>query len=192
MFKVKIEVNQCTRCPRTETSRWYYKMTDSPICGSCYRKDYVSKNREKALESQRKANQSEKSKKARKEYAKSASGRIIKRNYDRKYHHENPDKIRAKRKKLKGYYSDYLARRNRNLEKAALGGLWEVETRRVYQETPEGHHVDHIIPVKAYNIVEGERIHVACGLHVPWNLQYLPAKQNLQKSCNLYSLEDLQ
>lgn len=187
-----IQVEKCTECSRTETARWYYKTTPNPICCSCYRKSYVKNNREKALAAAKKANQSEKSIKARQEYAKSASGRIIKRNYDRKYHHENPDKIRAKRKRLKGYYSDYLARRNRNLEEASLGRLWEVETRAIYQATPEGHHVDHIIPVKAYNMVDGERIHVACGLHVPWNLQYLPAKQNLQKSCNLYSLEDLQ
>ena len=47
------------------------------------------------------------------------------------------------------------------------------------RNTGKLYHVDHIVPL----VAKVGNVHVACGLHVPWNLQVVPAEQNLAKNC---------
>lgn len=58
----------------------------------------------------------------------------------------------------------------RNARKLQASVLWDQEgITEFYENCPEGHHVDHIIPLQGKYV---------CGLHVLSNLQYLSASDN--------------
>lgn len=69
-----------------------------------------------------------------------------------------------------------------NLIRKGLGGNfvgYDEQMKAFYRERPEGFHVDHVVPLKGVD--RDTKQHVVCGLHVPWNLQYLPGEDNIRK-----------
>jgi len=96
--------------------------------------------------------------------------------YSKRYRAKNPDKIKvanARRRKSKPWlFAHHAMLRKARLLRATppWGNLAEIKA--FYRWAPDGHHVDHVIPL----------VHpLVCGLHVPANLQYLPAADNLRK-----------
>ncbi len=121
----------------------------------------------------------------------------------KKYRSENVDKVVAYSKKYheenRDYFSSWtrLNRSKRNQQqterenrKRNATPSWLTEAQRKLMEDTYWlakdltavsgaiYHVDHIVPLR------GESV---CGLHVPWNLQVLPADLNLSKSNKITS-----
>lgn len=86
----------------------------------------------------------------------------------------NKSNLKWRKNSGKGaYYSQIINSKKLNAIPKWLNDFQISEIHKMYELCPEGCEVDHIIPLNHKDVQ---------GLHVPWNLQYLPKKQNRLKT----------
>lgn len=107
-------------------------------------------------------------------------------NYDRT-RQQSPERKAAKAQYLKDFrakhpeFSKAHCAKRRAVKKQAMPDWVDFgELKRIYASCPEGFEVDHEIPLQNPDV---------CGLHVPWNLQYLTELDNAKKG-NAFSLSN--
>jgi len=93
------------------------------------------------------------------------SNRNVTRSIAKRWREQNPSKRAA-----------YEAKRRAQKLRATLPG-YDAEIMQIYIDCPPGMEVDHIEPLNGKT---------TCGLHVPWNLQYLTPLANQRKGNRLY------
>lgn len=96
------------------------------------------------------------------------------------YCFRNPDKVRQAKTKWRQENSKHQLALCRKYQAQKLNATPDWLTKEqfktmteFYKNCPVGSEVDHILPLQGNNV---------CGLHVPWNLQYLSVAQNRRKS----------
>lgn len=110
------------------------------------------------------------------------------RAWSREWKEKNSEKMKEKRKewkkKNKELVSWHNSQRNEKLKRATIGGnMFKDQILKIYkekyrlnEETGVVHHTDHQIPLCNPTV---------CGLNVPWNMENIPAVNNLKKSNKL-------
>ena len=115
------------------------------------------------------------------EYQKKRQKRVEDPEYDaaeRQKRNEYSAKIRRRDPWKKRHYEGLRrAAKNRATPKW-LSRQQKEEIKRFYKNCPEGYEVDHIHPLLGETFT---------GLHVPWNLQYLPVSENRRKGNRIVS-----
>jgi hypothetical protein len=187
----------CSSCSTQSTKKWY----TGPLCGGCYRK-----KRSLVYKFPRSPYDAliatcavcTKTKKGGNRYFKHTTCRSC---YSQVWRKQNPDSPRASDKKrytkeksaqwraknpkrykelrqrhYKKNKGNFLARNRAKkafVKQQTPSWADKKAINKIYNNTPPGHHVDHIIPLRGKNV---------WGFHVEYNLQYLPALENLKKN----------
>lgn len=173
----------CFKCQCVKPLSEFYRhkmMADGHLnkCKECAKLDVRShreQNLERVLEYDRARGMLPHRVKARAEYAKTDAYKASQSRANAKYRENNKDKRRTiklacQRSREAGKHSrtpSWLTKEDRSAIKLKYS-----EARWMTARTGIKHHVDHIVPLLGKNV---------SGLHVPWNLRVIPARENIRK-----------
>lgn len=187
----------CVKEYQREYQKEYQKSNEEAL--KEYKKEYSKNNQEKIKEKKKEyyKNNQEKIKEYKKEYQKNNKEAI--KEYKKEYRKNNEDVLKEYRKSnaYKEYYEEYRksdaykysmlkysksekgvaaqARRAAAVFRQTPQWLTDREhaqINKMYINKPSTMAIDHIIPIQGVDV---------SGLNVPWNLQYLPKRQNVFK-----------
>lgn len=163
--------SQCKICVKSKQTKYYSENSEKA-------KDYYQKNKDRINEVRRK--NPNKNIYWKEYYEKNKEVLLEKK---RLYKKANREKIRIyenayKKANRKRYTYLQNLRHARQLQAMPkwLTEEQKNEIKHIYETCPDGYHVDHIIPLRGKEV---------SGLHVPWNLQHLPAIENSKKTNKL-------
>lgn len=95
--------------------------------------------------------------------------------YNKNYLERNKERVQFRYKNDPEYRKKKIAlvSTRKHLKNSSLAKRFKQEIHDIYIKCPQNSVVDHIVPLKHKDV---------CGLHVPWNLQYLSTSENCRKN----------
>lgn len=151
-----------------------------------YKHQWYLKNKEKSLQRAKEHYQNNKEEKIAYQKKWREENREKHRAYSRGWAKDNPE--RAKERLMQWYKDNpgirafYKSKRKAQILQATPDWLSDFDMLKIkciYQvcamrnkESEVAWHVDHVVPLQGKTV---------CGLHVPWNLKVIPAKDNMAK-----------
>lgn len=179
---------KCIKCLEVKILSEFHKNKDVALgvhstcktCKSIYRKNRYKENPKRELEVNEKWRldnlelYKEYGTLYRREWRKNPENREKDKNTNKRWRKNNPGKLTARnaeRKALKRKATPVWLTKE---QKREINAIYEL-AKEIQWLSEEKLEIDHIVPLKGKNV---------CGLHVPWNLQILPASQNNKKKNN--------